>query len=161
MLHYNIEAAENALVSRRKAHIGMKWFRSNIKHGSGAALVALALQLALTFGHCHAVAAQAVPAIQAGPALSDVSYANGLRAPDAIGESAQQQPAPDPDSDQQQNDGCPICAVIVLAGAGLLSTPPLLLLPQSEGSLYLPPDAGFVHLDSPRVAFQPRAPPIG
>jgi len=36
-----------------RASIGMKWFRSNIKHGSRLALFALALQLALSFGHFH------------------------------------------------------------------------------------------------------------
>jgi hypothetical protein len=121
----------------------MKWFRSNIKHGSRLALFALAIQLVLSFGHFHGGAAQAAPAIQSGPALSDLSYASSLPAADAFAEPAQQQPASDQDSDrQQQNDPCA-----------------MLLLSQAVELLYLTTDAEFVHLNSARVAFQPRAPP--
>jgi hypothetical protein len=135
----------------------MKWFRSNIKHGSRFALFALAIQFVLSFGHFHGGAAQAAPAIQSGPAPS---YASSLPAADAVGEPAQQQPASDHDSDRQQSDPCAICAVIALANVVLFATPPLLLLPQAVELLYLTTDAEFVHLSSARVAFQPRAPPI-
>src|SRR5580704_8323158 len=83
--------------------IGMKWFRSNVKHGSRLALFALAIQFALSFGHFHAVAAQVAPAIQAGIAQSDIAYAGSLPAPDAINKSTQS-PASDHDSDQHPND---------------------------------------------------------
>jgi Protein of unknown function (DUF2946) len=136
----------------------MKWFRSNVKHGSQLALFALAVQLVLSFGHFHGVAAYAAPAFQSGPVHVD-SYANGLPAPDATGES-DQQPASNHDSDQQQSDACAICAVISMANAVLFATPPLLLLPQAVEFLYLTTDAEFVHLNSARVAFQPRAPPL-
>jgi hypothetical protein len=137
----------------------MKWFRSNIKHGSRLALFALAIQFVLSFGHFHGSAARAAPAIQSGPALSDISNASSLPAADAFGEPAQQ-PASDQDSDRQQSDPCAICAVIALANAVLFATPPLLLLPQAVELLYLSTDAEFVHLNSARGAFQPRAPPI-
>jgi hypothetical protein len=116
----------------------MKWFRSNIKHGSRLALLALAIQFVLSFGHFHGVAAQAATAIQ----------------------SSQTQPASDRDSDGHPNDGCAICAVMALANAVLFATPPVLLLPQAVEFLYLTTDAEFVHLNSARIAFQPRAPPI-
>jgi hypothetical protein len=138
----------------------MKWFRSNIKHGSRTALFALVVQSVLAFGHFHGVAAQAAPATQSGWALSDFSDANGLVAPDAATESAQQQPASNPDSDQQQSDSCAICAVIALANTVLFAAPPLLLLPEAIEFLYLTTDAEFEHLNAVRVAFQPRAPPI-
>jgi hypothetical protein len=116
----------------------MNWFRSNIKHGSRLALLALAIQFALSFGHFHGVAAQAAPTIQS---------------------EIQQQPASN-DSDQQQPaEPCAVCAVMALANTALFATPPLLLLPQAIESLYLITDAAFVHLDHSRVAFQPRAPP--
>jgi hypothetical protein len=134
----------------------MKWFRSNIKRGSRLALFALAIQFALSFGHFHAVAAQA---IQPDTAPFELSHANGLAAPDAVGESAQQPSPSTPDSDQQPSDPCAICAVMALANAVLFATPPILLLPQAIEFLYLTTDAEFVHLNSARVAFQPRAPP--
>jgi Protein of unknown function (DUF2946) len=136
-----------------QASIGMKWLRSNIKHGSRLALFALVIQFALSFGHFHGGVAQAAPAVQSGSA-------NGLSLPDTVREDAQQQPAPNHDSDQQQGDVCAICAVLALANAMLFATPPLLLLPQAIEILYLSTDAEFIHLNSARVAFQPRAPPI-
>ncbi len=135
-----------------RASIGMKWLRSNIRHGSRLALLALALQFALSFGHFHAGAAQAAPAVQSGSADS-------LSEADTAGEDTQQ-PASNHDSDQQQGDVCAICAVLTLANAMLFATPPLLLLPQAIEILYLSTDAEFAHLNSARVAFQPRAPPV-
>jgi len=121
----------------------MKWFRSNIKHGSRLALVALAVQLVLSFGHFHGVAAQAAPAVQSV----------------AINVAGQQLPASNHDSDQQPGDTCAICAVVALANTVLFATPPLLLLPEAVDFLYRTTDAEFVHLNAVRVAFQPRAPP--
>jgi hypothetical protein len=115
----------------------MNWFRSNIKHGSRLALLALAIQFALSFGHFHGIAAQAAPAIQ----------------------QASQQAPSNQDSDHQPTDPCAICAVMALANATLFATPPVLLLPQAVEFLYLTTDAEFVHLDHASVAFQPRAPP--
>jgi hypothetical protein len=135
----------------------MKWFRSNIRHGSRVALFALAVQFALSFGHFHAVSAQAAPAIQSGAALSDLS--SSLATSSATDESAQQQSPSRHDSDRQAGDPCAICAVIALANAALSATPPLLLLPLAVEFLYLTTDAEFVHLNSASVAFQPRAPP--
>jgi hypothetical protein len=115
----------------------MNWFRSNIRHGSRLALIALAIQFVLSFGHFHALAAQTAPAIQ----------------------QASQQAPSNQDSDQQPADPCAICAVMALANAVLFASPPVLLLPQAVEFLYLATDAEFVHPDRSRVAFQPRAPP--
>jgi uncharacterized iron-regulated membrane protein len=136
-------------------HIGVKWFRSNIRHGSRLALFALAIQFALSFGHFHE-AALAAPAIQSG--LSQPA-ASGVVAVDTTDRSAQQQ-QPSRDSDRRSNDGCAICAVIAMATAVLFATPPLLQPPQEAEFLYRTTDAGFVHLHAARVASQPRAPPI-
>ena len=121
----------------------MKWFRSNIKHGSRLALLALALQFALSFGHFHAIA-QAAPAIQSG--LSYVLTTAG-------------EPASNPDSDQRPNDACAICAVIRWQIRCCLRRRPL-LLPHAIDLLYLVTDAEFVHLSSAYPAFQSRAPPF-
>jgi len=140
MLYYNIGASETARPSDAKARIGMKWLRSNIKHGSRLALFALAVQFALSFGHFHAIAAQAAPGM-----------------PQA---AQSQQPASGHDSDRQSNDGCAICAVVAMANTVTFATPPLLLLPQAVEFSYLTTDAEPVQLNAVRVAFQPRAPPI-
>jgi hypothetical protein len=101
----------------------------------------------LSFGHFHGIA-------HAAPAVPSVA---SLTAP-ATG--SQPAPASDRDSDRHANDNCAICAVIAMANATLFATPPLLRLPEAAEFLYLTTDAGFVHLNAVRVAFQPRAPPI-
>jgi uncharacterized iron-regulated membrane protein len=136
----------------------MKWFRSHIKAGSRLALFALAVQFVLAFGHFHSFAAQAAPAIQSAAAQSESAATDLVAAPDVVSQSDQQQPGSD--HDQPSGDTCAICAVIALANTLLFSTPPLLLLPQAVEFLYLTADAEFVHLNSARVAFQPRAPPV-
>jgi hypothetical protein len=119
----------------------MRWFRSNIKHGSRVALLALAIQFALSLGHFHAFAAQAASV--------------------APGQSVQQQrPASDHDSDQHANDICAICAVMAMANTALFAPPPVLLLPQAWEFSSLVTDAELVRVNPVRVAFQPRAPPI-
>ena len=139
----------------------MKWFRSNIRHGSRAALLAFAVQLVVSFGHCHGGAAQAAPAIQSGQAQTQSSSDNRFVAPDAtVSETDRQQPASSHDTGQQPADNCAICAVMALANTVLFATPPLLELPQAIEFLYQTTDAEFLHLNSARVAFQPRAPPV-
>src|ERR1700676_3094302 len=100
---------------------GMKWLRSNIRHGSRLALFALAIQFALSFGHFHGGAAQGAPASPSDPAQSASSTTYPVPAPDAVTQSAQQQPASDPNPDQQPNDpcACAICAVMALANSVL------------------------------------------
>jgi hypothetical protein len=132
----------------------MKWFRSNIKHGARLALLALALQFGLSFGHFHAGAAQAAAlAIQSVAAQSEISPAT----PDAVDPSAPL-PASHNDSDRHPGEHCAICAVIAHASSVLLAPPPL-LLPQAVDHSYLTTDAEFIHRNSARLAFQPRAPP--
>jgi hypothetical protein len=120
----------------------MKWVRSHITYGSRLALLALVVQFAVSFGHCHAIAAQPIPGVQSGVA------------------PAQQASPASHDSDQQNNDACEICAVIALANTTLFATPPILVLPQAIELASLTTEAKFVRPNSARVAFQPRAPPV-
>jgi hypothetical protein len=137
----------------------MKWFRSNVQHGTRLALFALAVQFVLSFGHFHAIAAPVAPALQSATTQLDGSLAGRLLALEAVGKSTPQQPASDRDSDQQTDDFCAICAVVAMANAALSATPPALLVPHALEFVYLTTEAGFVDLNPVRVAFQPRAPP--
>jgi len=78
----------------------MRWFRANLRAGAWCALVAMALQLALTFGHVHA---------STGPAASLRLTTQGLAAP--------------PDGPRVPLkpliDHCATCALIHMAGAGV------------------------------------------
>jgi hypothetical protein len=117
----------------------MTWLRSNIRHGSRLALLALAIQFVVSFGHFHGIAVQAAPAAQSLSSLTQPSA---------------------PDEDQRRpGEPCAICAVMALANAALSASPPLLSLPQAVAFLHSATDAEFVHLDHSRLAFQPRAPP--
>jgi len=146
----------------------MKWFRSNVRHGSRLALFALAIQVLLSFGHFHGSRAQAAPALvdakQSG--LHDtVSAATHLAALDrALLEDASRpvrlKTSFDHEPGGQPTDDCAICAVMALASTLVVATPAYLPGPQALAFLYLTTDAGFVDLNSARVAFQPRAPPI-
>jgi hypothetical protein len=147
----------------------MKWFRSNIRFGSRLALFALAIQFLLAFGHFHGSSAQAahasMDAMQSGLrhavhfAASQVDLLDRASLANAYGRvrlqtSSGHTPAGDP------TDDCAICAVMALANAMVVATPPDLLGTQAAAFSYLTTDTEIVALNSARVAFQPRAPPI-
>lgn len=132
----------------------MKWFRRHIKTGSRLALLALALQFVLSFGHFHFNAAQAAPAIQG---LTDTGQTQGLAA--ETSSQAKQQPAGHDDG-QPSNEPCAICAVMSMANQLVFATPALLLLPDAVELLFLVTDAEFAHLGALWPSFQSRAPPV-
>ena len=142
----------------------MKWFRSNIKHGSRLALLALAIQFVLSFGHHHGAAALAATAgsMQAGNA-SGTDAAKALATRDSTVRDAAKASATNPagpaSNHDQDSDHCAVCAVMALAGTVLFTEPPVLLLPEAYHFLYLTTDAEFNHLKSQRIVSQPRAPP--
>jgi hypothetical protein len=147
----------------------MKWFRSNIRLVSRLALFALAIQFLLSFGHFHGSSAQAAPAlIDANqPGLPDaVSFAavhldpwDGVLQEDAFRQAGLRSSS-DHESNGQPTDDCAICAVMALTNALVVAAPPYLLEPRAVSPLYLTADTEFVALNSARVVFQPRAPPI-
>jgi hypothetical protein len=135
----------------------MNWFRSNLRLGSRLALVALAIQFGLSFGHFHAadrpiVAASAQAAVSpfevAASVTRSLSY-NPLLSKSSSGH----EPA------GQAGDDCAICAVMALAHAMLVVTPPDLPAPSDARLLAANVAAVFKVLKPVRVAFQPRAPP--
>lgn len=144
MLHYNIAKARgDRRLAMRGWRFQMKWFRSNIRHGTRLALFAILVQLALTFGHSHWFA-QATSLAQASVQQSA---------------SVEKQSPAGPDREQPGDDNCAICALVAMAGTVVSATPPLLLLPQAVELLQLTTDAEFAHLKSAGTGFQPRAPP--
>jgi hypothetical protein len=146
----------------------MKWFRSNVRHGSRLALFALAIQVLLSFGHFHGSSAQAAPALmeanQPGLHNTVTCAATHLDAwAGASHEDAFRALAPktsDHESDGRPTDDCAICAVTALANALVVATPSYLPGPQPASSLYLTTEAEFIALNSARAVFQSRAPPI-
>jgi hypothetical protein len=146
----------------------MKWFRSNVRHGSRLALFALAIHVLLSFGHFHGSSAQAAPALmdvnQPGLHNTVTCAAAHLDAcAGALHQEASRALGPktfDHESDGRPTDDCTICAVMALANALVVATPSYLPGPQPASSPYLMTDAEFIALNSARAVFQSRAPPI-
>lgn len=140
----------------------MQWFRKHIRHGARLALLALTVQLALSFGHVHAAPNPA--AVDAKTRVdASASFAEPITAAiDAeFGASSRALPdRPDHPPAHKSSDDCAICAVLALAGTVLFAQPPVLLLPAAIDFLYHTTDAGLIHLDPASTAFQPRAPPL-
>ena len=137
----------------------MRWFRSNIKRVSHAALFALAIQFAVSFGHFHGVASQVASAVQSGSAQSGFLVASNLTAQVAHNLSAPQPPS-DRNSGEHPGDICTICAVMAMANVVMFATPPVVLLPPAVAFSYMATTVEFVRVVSVRLAFQPRAPPV-
>lgn len=121
----------------------MKWFRSNIRHGTRLALLALSIQFVLSFGHFHAIA----PA-QATPLAAHLEHAT------------RDAPPSNPDSDQAA-DLCAICAVVAMVNSAMPAPAlPPLQLPDATGLLAWHIDNHAAPVDIGRLHYQPRAPPI-
>jgi hypothetical protein len=152
-----------------EAQAGMNWFRSNIRLGSQLALFALVIQFLLSFGHFHGSREQAASALADAKQSAlhhSVSFAaTHLAALDRASEQEASRPvrlktSSDHEPGGQATDDCAICAVMALANAMVVAAPVDLPAPQAYALLYLTTDTGFVDLNSARVAFQARAPPI-
>jgi hypothetical protein len=121
----------------------MRWVRPNRRFGSWLALVALALQLALSFGHVH------LNGVRAG---STADWIAG-RAP-----SSPPTPAQHPTNDADEY--CAICATIHLTSASSLPQSPqlpVLLVSQTVEHFHY---IAFIFIAPQRTLFQSRAPPL-
>jgi hypothetical protein len=138
----------------------MKWFRTNISQGSRLALLALVIQLGLTFGHVHAGHAQTVPVATRHVVRSAAMHTSRV-ALDAEAFRVVRTKTPSNDhSDHEGADGCAICAVLALAGVMLSVTPHALPAPHAAEFAYLITNTPPSELNCVDAAFQPRAPPI-
>jgi hypothetical protein len=119
----------------------MHWFRARQSLSSYLALFALALQLALSFGHVHLddLALGKTP-ITAAQKASDLGTPGGT--------------VPDRD------EGCAICAVIGLAGTPLLPDAPALVFADSQHPAVFSELIALFVSDPRREHFQARAPPV-
>ena len=122
----------------------MRWFRSNVRWGAWFALVAMALQLALTFGHLHLlhlrVAASAQLAAKAAITLPDGSSL--------------------PTKPRLIDENCTVCTLIQMAGAAAPATAASLPLPALFASTPLTTRVEHELAASPPLHFQARGPPI-
>jgi hypothetical protein len=125
----------------------MNWFRSRGRSAAGLALFALALQMALSFGHLHRddLGLPPLPASDQAQVTAHTSVAPRPGNPD-------QQPASD--------DYCVICASMALVATGVPSLPPALTVPEPVRPVWpAPTPAQTLKLDV-ALSFRARAPPL-
>jgi hypothetical protein len=121
----------------------MGWLDRHKRHGAVLALIALALQIAVAFGHVHlhGVAQNAPAAITHSVGLADKNS---------------QTPAPiRGDNDEY----CAVCASIFLASSAFAPPPPQLPLPAKFQRVEHSFNAASTVVESQRLAFRSRAPP--
>jgi hypothetical protein len=119
----------------------MRWFRSNMQFGARLALIALTLQLVLTFGHVHAQ----VPS-------TDLALLSNAVAPGGSGSH-------DPADRGVADSDCPTCALIQLVGTSTPALAPTLPLPAVKGFITLRPHAELASAIAPQFRSRARAPP--
>jgi hypothetical protein len=121
----------------------MRWFRSNVRSGARFALVAMAFQLALTFGHLHLRVASAASAQLAAKAAVTLPDGSSL-----------------PTKPRLADEHCAICTLIQMVGAGAPAAAASLPLPSLFTSA--PVTVGVEHQPRapPPLHFQARGPPI-
>jgi len=121
----------------------MRWVRPNRRFGGWLALTALALQLALSFGHVH------LDGVRAG---ATADWIVGAKAPSS--------PAPAQHPTNDADDYCAICATIHLASTSFLPEAPPLPVPFVSQTVEHFHHVAFVFVAPQRTAFQSRAPPL-
>jgi hypothetical protein len=121
----------------------MRWFRDHIKHGSWFALVALTINLGLSFGHVHAIDRRGFGHSQT---VAIVSPDHG-----------QSQDQHDRDSVDQF---CLICMAANAMAHALASAQPAVSLAFAESQIHLTIEPDTTVPQSPRAAFHSRGPPI-
>ena len=136
-------------ISTGRGRIRMRWFRSKRTLGGCAALVALALQLALTFAHLHP---QDIFGSVQGTRLAFAAHGSVSSAGGATASLRRESKAP-------VEAYCDVCASINLVGSSQNPAAPHLQLPPFPGNSR-PAFGGDASVAAYRHAnFQSRAPP--
>lgn len=121
----------------------MRWFRDNVRHGSWLALVAIAINFALSFGHVH-VAGQA--------------FDRGLIA--AVLGASDHGKAPGHTDDPQTDVLCPICIASSAIANAIAASPPAIPLQLTATVVDRPIAPVRLAVALPRAPFQSRGPPV-
>jgi hypothetical protein len=124
----------------------MGWVRSRRRRGALFALLALALQIAVSFGHVHFDGA--------ARAASHIALASPHKI--ALAQASPQAPGQNPGDD---DDYCAICASIFLVSTSFVSEPPRLPVPGGFERIRHVISAARGIAVPRRFAFQSRAPP--
>jgi len=122
----------------------MRWFRANKTFCSRLALLALAVQFVVAFGHIHHedIYGSAHPAAAIAAAVADGS-----------------QPLPANHPAKHSDDYCAICAAVSLLGNSFAAAAPSLPLPSASYAVEQFDRVAAIFIAPRRAPFQSRAPP--
>jgi hypothetical protein len=123
----------------------MRWFRTNVRSSAWCALLIMALQLALTFGHVHLHISSVVPAPLA------------VRLPAPLPDAS---PSPTTPKPPATDDYCALCALIQMASAAAPAALLALPLPGFVAAAALTLGIAREPAASRSSPFQARGPPI-
>jgi hypothetical protein len=123
----------------------MRWFRANKTFCSRLALLALAVQFVVAFGHIHHedIYGSARPAAAIAAVVADGS-----------------QPLPANYPAKHNDDYCAICATMSLLGNSFVAAAPTLPLPSASYAIEQFDRVAAIFIAPRRAAFQSRAPPV-
>ena len=124
----------------------MRWFRNTLRQSTWLALIALAMNLGLSFGHFHAIDGndfgRGIAAVAASIASPDDGQKQG-------------------NSDDKYADYlCPVCMAATAMASALASVPPSLHQQLASAPVNLAIEPALVLAEPRRAAFQSRGPPI-
>jgi hypothetical protein len=120
----------------------MRWFRSSRRPWGWLALLALALQLGLSFGHVH-LAYASHPGLVATPAQNDAAT-----------------PQPPDHEDDHESHYCAIYAINALLSGAEVAAPPVIPTPAAWAVADVSIATAVVRAGFRRPAFRSRAPPL-
>ena len=129
----------------------MRWFRSHARLGSWLALSALALQLALSFGHIHYKDVFGQADASSGSVIVALAPEPDAQEPAAA-------PA-DRASHEHEDEYCAIYAINSLIGCSQTAAPPAVPLPPIAGRARLATGHQFLLAERRHAGSQARAPP--
>ena len=123
----------------------MRWFRANRILGGRLALLALAVQFVVAFGHIHRDDIYG---------FTRTAAAIAAPVPDAS------QPRPGNHPAKHGDDYCAICAAVSLLGNSFVAAAPSLPLPAASHAIERFDRVAAIFVAPRRAAFQSRAPPL-
>jgi hypothetical protein len=124
----------------------MRWFRDTLRQGSWLALIALAINLGLSFGHVHAIEGKV-----SGRGLA--AMAASIASPDGAQKQGHH-------GDGHADYLCPICMAATAMANALTSVPPALPAEFINVAIDRTIEPFVALVEPPRAAFQSRGPPI-
>jgi Protein of unknown function (DUF2946) len=122
----------------------MRWFRANRTFGGRLALLALAVQFVVAFGHIHRDDLYGI-----------ARTATAIAAPVPDGG----QPLPGNHPAKHGDDYCAICAAVSLLGNSFVAAAPSLPQPSASHAIEQVDSVAAIFIAPRRAAFQSRAPP--